>query len=161
MSKCHHTTQMCVEAAQIHPSLTWHSHIEHQRLELQHRLFRQLMGNKILHVALEDDAVRKILDVGCGTGTVTHEMALMFPNAQVYGADLSPVPRVRPQLSNITYIQGNIMEIENTLLQKESFDLVFSRLLVLGMSNWRAYIESCVSLLKPGVRYTECESFIS
>jgi trans-aconitate methyltransferase len=109
------------------------------------------MGNRVFHAPLNKDNIRKTLDVGCGTGAVTHEMGSTFPSAQVFGADLSPVPQVRQKLPNIQYVQGNIMDIDDARFEKNSFDLVFSRLLVLGMSNWRAYIERCVSLTKPGV----------
>jgi len=82
-------------------------------------------------------------------------MGSVFPNAQVFGADLSPVPQVRQRLSNIQYAQGNIMDINDARFEKNSFDLIFSRLLVPGMSNWKAYIERCVSLTKPGVSEIE------
>ncbi len=127
------------------------SNVEHQRLELQHKLLWQIMGDKVFHAPLNKDDIHKTLDVGCGTGAVTHVMASTFPNAQVFGADLSPVPQVRVKLPNITYVQGNIMEIDDTRFEHNSFDLIFSRLLVLGMSNWKAYIARCVALTKPGV----------
>lgn len=127
------------------------SNIEHKRLELQHRLLRQLMGNKVFHAPLKEAKIQKALDIGCGTGAVTHEMASTFPKAQVFGADLSPVPHVRKKLPNIDYVQGNIMDIDDARFDLSSFDLVFSRLLVLGMSDWRAYVERCVALTKPGV----------
>ncbi|KAF2450248.1 hypothetical protein P171DRAFT_402538 [Karstenula rhodostoma CBS 690.94] len=77
---------------------------EHQRLELQHKLLWQLMDNKVFHSPLHKDTMRKILDIGCGTGAVTHEMASTFPDAQVFGVDLSPVPHVRQKLPNISYL---------------------------------------------------------
>ncbi|KAJ4379597.1 hypothetical protein N0V86_004778 [Didymella sp. IMI 355093] len=124
--------------------------IEHQRLELQHRLLWQIMGNKVFHAPLNGEAIHKTLDIGCGTGAVTHEMASTFPDAKVFGADLSPIPQVRQKLSNIQYVQGDIMDIDQALFEQNSFDFVFSRLLVLGMSNWKVYVERCVSLTKPG-----------
>ena len=127
------------------------SNIEHQRLEQQNILLYRLMGNKVFHSPLDRSRIHKMLDIGCGTGAVTHEMASMFPDAQVIGADLSPVPEVRQKLSNISYVQGNIMELEDARFERNSFDLVFSRLLVLGMPNWKAYVERCVALAKPGV----------
>jgi len=75
----------------------------------------------------------------------------MFPNAQVLGADLSPVPEVKHKLPNISYVQGNIMELEAAPFERNSFDLIFSRLLVLGIPNWKVYVEQCVALAKPGV----------
>jgi len=109
------------------------------------------MGNKVFHAPLSNATIQKTLDIGCGTGAVTHEMASIFPNSQVFGADLSPVPQVRRTLPNINYVQGNIMEINDARFEQGSFDLVFSRLLVLGISNWKTYIEHCVALTKPGV----------
>lgn len=109
------------------------------------------MDNKVFHAPLNKDTIYKTLDIGCGTGAVTHEMGSTFPDAQVFGADLSPVTQVRQKLPNIQYVQDNIMDIDDARFEKSSFDLVFSRLLVLGMSYWRAYIERCVSLTKPGV----------
>ncbi|KAF3043991.1 hypothetical protein E8E12_004916 [Didymella heteroderae] len=68
----------------------------------------------------------------------------------ILGADLSPVPQVRQKLASIQYVQGNIMNISDARFEQDSFDLIFSRLLVLGMSNWKVYIERCVSLTRPG-----------
>lgn len=109
------------------------------------------MGNKLFHAPLNKDIIHKTLDIGCGTGAVTHEMASTFLSAQVFGVDLSPVPQVRQTLPNINYVQGNIMDIDDARFEENSFDLLFSRLLVLGMSNWKAYVERCVALTKPGV----------
>jgi ubiquinone/menaquinone biosynthesis C-methylase UbiE len=127
------------------------SNVEHQRLELQSRLLYRLMGNKVFHSPLHRSKIHKTLDIGCGTGAVTHEMASMFPDAQVLGADLSPVPEVRQKLPNISYVQGDIMELEDARFEQNSFDMIFSRLLVLGMPHWKAYVERCVALAKPGV----------
>jgi ubiquinone/menaquinone biosynthesis C-methylase UbiE len=93
------------------------------------------MGDKVFYAPLNGEAIYKTLDIGCGTGAVTHEMASTFPGAEVFGADLSPVPQVRQKLSNIQYVQGDIMDMDQALFEQNSFDLVFSRLLVLGMSN--------------------------
>lgn len=43
------------------------------------------------------------------------------------------------------------MDFNDARFEQDSFDFIFSRLLVLGMSDWRAYIERCVALTKPGV----------
>lgn len=133
-------------------ALTHSSNVEHQRLELQHQLQLQVLGGNLFHAPLSPNNVRKMLDIGCGTGAVTHEMAHTFPAAQAYGIDLSVTPNMRPKLPNISYIQGNIMDSSNSQLPSNSFDYIFSRLLVLGMTHWKQYIERCVSLAKPGVR---------
>lgn len=115
------------------------------------------MEGQIIHAPLSAPTVHKALDIGCGTGTVTHEIASQFPRAQVYGIDLSPVPNIREKLPNIEYVQVNFNEVTaehepDARFKKESFDYTFSRLLVLGMTNWEDYINRCVGLVKPGVR---------
>jgi trans-aconitate methyltransferase len=114
------------------------------------------MNNQLIHAPLVSPSVHKALDIGCGTGTITHEIASEFPNAQVYGLDLSPVPNIREKLQNIEYIQANFNDVTSPdqpddRFEKGSFDYIFSRLLVLGMADWRGYIERCAALAKPGV----------
>lgn len=109
-----------------------------------------------MHAPLNSSTARKALDIGCGTGIVTHQIASQFPTAQVCGLDLSPVPIVREKLPNIEYIQGNFDDLTSTATPdarfgKGTFDYIFSRLLVLGMTNWKGYVDRCVALLKPGV----------
>ncbi|CAO2654269.1 Nn.00g110020.m01.CDS01 [Neocucurbitaria sp. VM-36] len=128
---------------------------EHSRLEAQSERLRDLMNNTLIHAPLKQNNIQKALDIGCGTGAVTHELASLFPNAQAYGVDLSPVPNIREKLPNITYIEGNFNDLvdspdEKSHFEANSFDYIFSRFLVLGMTDWKRYVERCVSLLKPG-----------
>jgi trans-aconitate methyltransferase len=120
------------------------------------------MNNQLVHSPLSSHNVQKALDIGCGTGIMTHRIASEFPNAQVYGLDLSPVPNIREKLPNIEYIQANIVDVTNPTdpdarFKPNSFDYIFSRLLVLGMTNWPDYVSRCVALVKPGV----CHSIIT
>jgi trans-aconitate methyltransferase len=115
------------------------------------------MNNRILHAPLASSSVHKALDIGCGTGFVTHDIASQFPSAQVYGLDLSPVPSVREKLKNIEYMQGNFVELTDaknpdTRFRPGSFDYVFSRLLIMGMTDWKGYVRRCAALVRPGVR---------
>lgn len=43
------------------------------------------------------------------------------------------------------------MDFSDVRFEQGSFDLIFSRLLVLALSDWRAYIERCVAFAKPDV----------
>ncbi|SMR56532.1 unnamed protein product [Zymoseptoria tritici ST99CH_3D1] len=56
--------------------------------------------------------------------------------------------------SNLEFIQGNILHLladgKDERLKEGSFDLVFSRLLISGMQDWKGYIEAVAKLLKPG-----------
>ena len=96
---------------------------------------------------------RRILDVGCGTGRATVQLAEKFPDAQVIGIDLSPVPTVHPKPKNVEYIQGDVaqlVEAGDKPFTPGSFDYVFSRLLSFGMTDWPGYFAKISSILAPG-----------
>jgi 2-polyprenyl-3-methyl-5-hydroxy-6-metoxy-1,4-benzoquinol methylase len=88
---------------------------------------------------------------------VTNELGAAFPDAKVYGIDLTPVPALRPKLENIEYIEGNVFELTSpgvdTRIEKGSFDYVFSRFLMAGMTEWERYVKLCAALTKPGVSH--------
>ena len=75
---------------------------------------------------------RRILDLGCGTGSTTLMLKQAFPQAQVMGLDLSPYMLVmanhkaRTAGLTIEWCHGNA---EETGLPDESFDLVTASLL--------------------------------
>lgn len=75
---------------------------------------------------------RRILDLGCGTGSTTLMLKQAFPQAEVIGLDLSPYMLVRAEHKaesanlDITWRHGNA---EQTGFKDASFDLVTASLL--------------------------------
>ncbi len=75
---------------------------------------------------------RRILDLGCGTGTTTLMLKQRFPSAEVMGLDLSPQMLVMADYKaqsaavDVTYRHGNAMA---TGLPAASFDMMCATLL--------------------------------
>ena len=123
------------------------------------------MKGKIVHAPLKSPA--KILDVGCGTGIVTRQLASTYPSATVYGVDLSPVPPTNASDAipstppNPEYIIGDIRKLatEDERLKTGNFDCIFQRLLVCGMTHWPSYISQMAALLHPGGGWLEIHDY--
>lgn len=140
-------------------ALTTRSSPEHVRLETQAVHFSEMMYNGEVHVQLPR-TIERVLDIGCGTGILTDMLSEMFPTTECIGLDLSPVPQIRSHQSNVRFFKGNgstqrpskwVPEDGAPFTQDRNlFDYIFSRLLILGMSDWPAFIRREFELLKPG-----------
>lgn len=142
--------------------------LEHCRLDTQARLLLAVMNNRLVHSLIDKASVHRVLDVGCGTGVVTDYLAREYPEAEVSGLDISPVPNFMNRPANARFLQGNILtekpgvwlpstrrttkheQQEPSIADTEYFDLIFSRLLVFGLTDWPRYIRTAFSMLKPG-----------
>ncbi|KAG5815068.1 hypothetical protein H9Q74_011915, partial [Fusarium xylarioides] len=110
---------------------------EQQRLDLQHHIWRLLLGGALHTAPLpnpDSPDEYRILDLGCGTGIWAIEMADEYPNATVAGVDLSPI---QPD-----WVPGNCMfhvddyEDEWTYRESEKFDYIHGRALSGTSADW-------------------------
>jgi Methylase involved in ubiquinone/menaquinone biosynthesis len=95
----------------------------------------------------------RVADLGCGTGMVTQLLAeLVGPSGEVIGVDLSgdQLEQARESLpkslSNVCFIQASVTD---TGLTKETFDLVYSRFLLIHLTEPEAALREMHELLKP------------
>ena len=94
--------------------------------------------------ALAFDAPKRILEIGCGYGRLTTEIAKRYPDAHVTGIDINP--KILPDSGNITYMcQGNLDGLPTQ-------DAIYSVALFqhLPSDAKRAYIAAAAGLLNPG-----------
>src|SRR5215472_11588629 len=95
----------------------------------------------------------RVADLGCGVGMVTRLLAEMVgPKGQVVGVDYSPaqVQEARKLLpdsmTNVTFVEASAVA---TGLPRESFDLVYSRFLLIHLTGPHLALREMYHLLKP------------
>jgi len=121
------------------------------RLEHQALLVSKLEQSAINEIGLPKKGL--FVDMGCGPGFVSGEIAKHHPNLEVLGLDISDdlldVAKkvVQPHYSNLTFQKGNSYA---TTLPDNSVDIVYARLLYQHLEfPEKAMIES-KRILKPG-----------
>lgn len=132
--------------------------LENERLDLQHHLFLLTFGDK-LGLAPPNNPernVRRVLDLGTGTGIWAMDYADEHPQAEVIGVDLSPIqPDFVPP--NIRFI---IDDIEEDWDYSEPFDYIHSRMMNFSIQNWQDYLRKIFKNLAPG-GYVEIQEISS
>lgn len=99
--------------------------------------------------SLPDNAY-KILDVGCGTGYWTQQLAERYPCAQVSGLDLAPgmLAQARQRYGDgIHWQQGDAVALP---FGRHAFDLVFSNLAIQWCRDIDAVMAELSRVLTPG-----------
>ncbi|CAG8560676.1 9005_t:CDS:2 [Ambispora leptoticha] len=124
---------------------------EVDRIQQQHFALKHIChGN---HIAPIDKLIRpgsKILDVGCGPGQWSLEVAQEFPEAQVYGIDINSNFPSEIKPINCEFVLG---DVENPLPWEDNyFDYVFMRYMfgAIKVKSWPPLLQEINRVLKPG-----------
>jgi len=95
----------------------------------------------------------RVADLGCGVGMVTHLLAeLVGPTGEVVGVDFSAaqIEQARALLptafTNVSFVEASAT---NTGLPRASFDLVYSRFLLIHLTEPDKALHEMYDLLKP------------
>ncbi|RIB06256.1 S-adenosyl-L-methionine-dependent methyltransferase [Gigaspora rosea] len=132
---------------------------EQDRLHLQHFLIRYIFQSNfsapIKHL-LEKPGT-KILDIGCGPGSWSFDIATTYPNVEVIGLDISSHQPEYIKPKNFSFVKANVFE--GIPFEDNTFDFVFQRFLVFGYpeDKWPNVINELVRVLKPGGFIELCE----
>jgi trans-aconitate methyltransferase len=108
-----------------------------------------------LIAALKLRGNERILDVGCGDGKVTAEMARAVAHGSVIGVDASPemiefANQTFPPRKN-SNLEFHVMDARRVSFQRK-FDLVFSNAALHWVDDHQAFLRGAASVLEPGGR---------
>ncbi|RIB27215.1 S-adenosyl-L-methionine-dependent methyltransferase, partial [Gigaspora rosea] len=132
---------------------------EQDRLHLQHFLIRYIwqsnFSSPIQHLLTKPGT--KILDIGCGAGSWSFDMASTYPSISVVGIDISAYQPTQIKPENFTFIKANVQD--GIPFEDDTFDFVFQRYLIGGhpKEKWPIVINEMVRVLKPGGYLELCE----
>ena len=122
--------------------------LEDQRLNYQHDVLYRTISNHYL--APISPATTSILDVGTGTGIWVRDMAILFPQAQIIGVDVSLASLPTPLPPTCLFVQANTLN--GLPFPDAQFAFTHQRLLVAGIParHWPAAVGELVRVTRPG-----------
>jgi ubiquinone/menaquinone biosynthesis C-methylase UbiE len=134
-----------------------HSDEECERLELQARL-ANIQGH-LRHLPVPPNG--RVLDVGCGSGSMSRLIAGSFPQAEVVGIDLREqyleFARARARdadLGNLTFRHGDVFALP---FPDASFDVVWSKYLLQWLREPKLALAEMKRVTKPGGCVVSCD----
>jgi SAM-dependent methyltransferase len=134
-----------------------HSDEECQRLESQARL-ANITGH-LRHLPLSSHS--RVLDAGCGSGSMSRLIARSFPQAEVVGVDVQEqyldFARARGReegIRNLTFQSGDVFALP---FPDASFDLVWSKYLLQWLREPRSALAEMKRVTKPRGFVVSCD----
>jgi ubiquinone/menaquinone biosynthesis C-methylase UbiE len=134
-----------------------HSDEECERLELQAR--RANIKGHLRHVPVPPNG--RVLDVGCGSGSMSRLIASSFPQAEVVGVDLREqyldFARARALdegIRNLTFRDGDVFALP---FPDASFDVVWSKYLLQWLREPKSALAEMKRVTKPGGCVVSCD----
>ncbi|KAF4884224.1 Secondary metabolism regulator LAE1 [Colletotrichum fructicola] len=122
--------------------------VELDRLDLVHNLYMLTFDDRLATAppSAPGSTVRRVLDVGTGTGIWAIDFGEEHPEADVVGIDLSA--------SQPEYVPPNVRfeidDIEEPWTFSQPFDYIHSRMMMGSIRDWRTYLQRCFDNLSPG-----------
>ena len=133
----------------VSPTAEWNAADYAANSTVQQTWARELIAQLGLH------GDERVLDVGCGDGKVTAEIARAVPRGSVTGVDASPQ---MIDFARKTFPPGAIPNLGFQVMDArqvrfaQKFDIIFSNAALHWMDDHRAFLRGAASVLRPGGR---------
>ena len=134
-----------------------HSDEECERLEAQAQLAN--IEGHLRHLPIA--GARRVLDVGCGSGSMSRLIARSFPDVEVVGVDVREQyldyarARAREEgIHNLTFERGDVFALP---FADASFDLVWSKYLLQWLREPKAALAEFKRVARPGGHVVSCD----
>lgn len=124
---------------------------EQDRLDLLHHIFLLILGGKLYDAPLSSSPgfeIKRVLDIGTGTGIWAIDFADEFPGAEIIGTDLSPIQPTWVPPNAKFYIDD--AEAEWVYSASERFDYIHCRTMSGSISDWDKLVAQSYAHLSPG-----------
>ena len=116
------------------------------------------MADKLLTIIKKNKsrlAIRHVLELGCGTGRLTHKILESFPKCKITAVDISPTMLEQSRLTvknsdRVEYVRGDAEHIVGVPRFNTKFDLICTNATVQWFNNPNRTLSDYRSLLKPG-----------
>jgi SAM-dependent methyltransferase len=120
---------------------------EQDRLDLLHHIFLLILGGKLYDAPITSE-LRRVLDIGTGTGIWAIDFADEHPGCDVLGTDLSPIQPTWVPPNAKFYIDD--AEADWVYSPAEAFDFVHCRTMAGSITDWDRLIQQTHAHLVPG-----------
>ncbi|KDR96634.1 malonyl-CoA O-methyltransferase [Peptoclostridium litorale DSM 5388] len=114
---------------------------------VQKKMGSFLVDNLVKHTIIECSQIKKILEIGCGTGYVTRKLANDYPNAQITAVDIAPgmieLVKSTIQNNNIDFICADIEEIYIV----DNYDLIVSNATFQWLNDFEKTVARLIGIL--------------
>jgi len=121
---------------------------EQDRLDLLHHIFLLILGGKLYDAPVLPTSLKRVLDIGTGTGIWAIDFADENPGVEVIGTDLSPIQPTWVPPNAKFYIDD--AESDWVYSDAEHFDFIHCRTMSGSITDWERLIQQSYTHLSPG-----------